>query len=289
MSSTSHSATTIRARDGILLAARRWTPGFGSRGTIVLVHGLGEHLGRYEYVADALGRGGWTVAGYDQRGHGHSEGRRGVVPEASTLLDDLALVTDWAHEARSDDAPLVLLGHSLGGLVAAWFVLRGLRRVDGLVLTSPALAADLSILQRVQLHVGRVLVPDLPMPNGLKVSRISRDPEVVRAYREDPLVHDRITARLAWGALEAGHAVRAAAGAWTVPTLLLWAGDDHLVAAAGSEEFAQRAPRAIVTARRFDGLRHEILNEPERDDVLGAITRWLEGLRPRVTVPGTAS
>lgn len=277
MSSTSHSEAPIRAGDGVALALRRWAPAGAPRGTILLVHGLGEHVGRYEHVALAIAQRGWTVLGYDQRGHGRSEGRRGTIPTADALLEDLALVTDRARASQPAAAPLVLLGHSLGGLVAAWFVLRDVRPVDALVLTSPALAADLSPLQRLQLRLGRALAPGLAMANRLAVDRISRDPGVVRAYRDDPLVHDRITARLAWAALEAGRLVRAAAGGWSVPTLLLWAGNDHLVAAEGSEEFARRAPRAVVTARRFDGLYHEILNEPERLEVLRVITEWLEG------------
>ena len=177
---------------------------------------------------------------------------------------------------------MILLGHSLGGLLAAQFVARAVRAIDALVLSSPALAADLSTSQRVQLLLGGILAPDLAVPNQLKVDRISHDPAVVRAYREDPLVHDRITARLAKATLAGGREVREAAGTWRVPTLLMWAGDDHLVAASGSEDFAAAAPPAVVRSHRFDALFHEILNEPEAGEVLATIDGWLDERFPPI-------
>jgi alpha-beta hydrolase superfamily lysophospholipase len=147
--------------------------------------------------------------------------------------------------------------------------------VDALVLSSPALAADTSLAQRVLLAtLGRV-APDMAIGNGLKPEWVSRDPAVVAAYLADPLVHDRITPRLARVIFDGGALARARAAHWRVPTLLMWAGADRCVAPRGSAEFAGAAPNGIVQAVSFAGLFHELFNEPERDRVLACLAAWL--------------
>lgn len=278
MSTAEPTPATLRLDDGITLAVRHWSVAEGTgRGTVVLVHGLGEHAARYEHVAAFLTARGWNVVGYDHRGHGRSEGKRGVVAREGMLPDDLAQLVDRVARPRTAAGrPLILLGHSLGGLIAAQFVARAVRPVEGLILSSPALAAHLTLGQRLQLAVGMLLAPDLAVSNQLEVDRLSHDAGVVRAYREDPLVHDRITPRLAGATLRGGEEVRAAAARWTVPTLILWAGEDHLVAPSGSDAFAATAPARVVRARRFDGFYHEILNEPGAAEVFAEIGTWLD-------------
>lgn len=204
----------IEARDGIWLQLREW-PHQPARGTILIVHGLGEHIGRYEHVAAFLNMRGWRVVGYDHRGHGRSGGGRGRLAKGDDLLVDLAQVID---AARADTpGPLVLLGHSLGGLVAARFVASGLERprpawhrdVDALVLSSPVLASKMSIVQKAMLAVLEPLAPMLAVANGLPSASLSRDPVVVTAYDADPLVHDRIAPRLARFVVDGGPAVLA--------------------------------------------------------------------------------
>jgi alpha-beta hydrolase superfamily lysophospholipase len=270
--------------DGLPLHLRDW-PGPGdaaaARGTVLIVHGLGEHIGRYAALAAALNAAGWHVAGYDQRGHGASGGPRGSIARSDSLLLDLARVIDHVREQRRP-GPLVLLGHSMGGLVAARFVAEALmpapaawsRPVDALVLSSPALQAELTWLQKLRLAVGSV-VPDLADSNGLQPAWISRDAAVVQAYTEDPLVHDRLTTRLARFILDGGELVRAQAAHWRVPTLLMWAGADRCIAPAGSAAFARAAPRAVVTGQPWPALYHEIFNEPEREQVTAHLTGWL--------------
>lgn len=251
------------------------------RGTIVFVHGLGEHSGRYARLAREVRERGWSTVAYDQRGHGRSPGRRGVLLRETVLLEDLAAVIDSV-----DVRPLVLFGHSMGGMVAARFVAEGLaerpaewsREVDALVLSSPALAASLKWRDRVRLAIGRVVAPNLPVNNGLDATKISHDPRVVRDYQSDPLVHDRVTPRLVHFILAGGMLVRERASRWRVPTLLMWAGDDRLVDPKGSEQFAAAAPRDVVRARPFPSLYHEIFNElePGRGEVVAELRRWLE-------------
>lgn len=259
-------------------------PASSARGTVLLVHGLGEHIGRYAHVIAHLQRAGWQVAGYDHRGHGRSAGGKGRLAESSDLLRDLAQVIDAVRVKQP--GPLVLLGHSMGGLVAARFVAEGLadrpaawhRPVDALVLSSPALAADTNAVQKLLLATLGTLAPDLAVNNGLKPAWISRDPKVVAAYTADPLVHDRITPRLARFILDEGETVRRRAPAWKTPTLLVYAGSDRCVAPRGSREFAQAAPTSVVKTREFGPLFHEIFNEPEQGEVLAAVSSWLQSL-----------
>ncbi len=269
--------------DGLQLHLQAWPCGGVARGSVLIVHGLGEHIGRYAHVARQLNGWGWSVLGYDQRGHGRSEGRRGRIQHSDDLLQDLARVIDTLRAAWP--GPLVLLGHSMGGLVAAHFVAGALgtpapwsRPVDALVLSSPALDPGMSAGQKLLLALLGNLAPTLAVGNGLKPEWISRDTQVVRNYRADPLVHDRVTPRLVNFIVDGGRFVGERAGAWSVPTLLLYAGSDRCVAPAGSAGFAAAAPQALVAAHEFRALFHEIFNEPEQAEVLGVLHEWLDTL-----------
>jgi alpha-beta hydrolase superfamily lysophospholipase len=275
-------ADTLIAADGVPLYLHAWPgPAGPARGTVLIVHGLGEHGGRYAHVAAHLAAQGWAVLGYDQRGHGRSGGPRGGLPADNSLLVDLGLLVD---HARSNSAgPLVVLGHSMGGLVLARYGAEALaaapapwwRPVDALVLSSPALDPGMSAAQKLLLAVAAPLAPNLALGNGLDPAWVCSDPAVVRAYIADPLTHDRITPRLARFIVDGGLLVRRLAPQWATPTLLLYAGADRCVAPRGSETFAAAAPPALLQARRYDGFAHEIFNEPGQARVLADLTAWL--------------
>lgn len=266
------------ASDGENLALYDWPlPEGGPRhGTVLLVHGLGEHAGRYGHVAQHLNAWGFAVRAYDQYGHGRSTGPRGGLNHDSRLLDDLADLVDATRKRMAPGEPLVLLGHSLGGLVAARFVSLHLRPVDALVLSSPALDTGLSGIQKLLLATLPRLAPNLRVGNGLDVQALSHDPAVVAAYQADPLCHDRISARLGRFIAEAGPATLARAPHWSVPTLLLWAGADRLVRPAGSAAFAAAAPSAVVQSQCFAGLYHELFNERDAAPVFAVLRQWLD-------------
>jgi alpha-beta hydrolase superfamily lysophospholipase len=275
--------------DGLTLHLQAWPAKEPHRGVVVLVHGLGEHIARYDHVARRLNGLGFAVVGYDHRGHGRSPGQRGGMPADESLCADLGRVLYAAREAFP--GPLVLVGHSLGGLIAGRFVAEGLqpapavwwRPVDALVMSSPALDPGTNAVQKLLLAVVAPMLPDLAVNNGLKVDWISRDAGVVKAYAADPLVHDRITGRVGLFVARQGPAVIAAAPKWKTPTLLMWAGADRCVAPAGSAAFAAAAPGDVVSVREWPGLFHEIFNEPEQGDVLKALDDWLA-----TNVPATA-
>jgi len=272
--------------DGLKLRLREW-PCPGAKGTVLIVHGLGEHVGRYGAVAAWLNERSWRVIGHDQRGHGLSEGGLGRLAHADDLLNDLAMVIDGVRETYP--GPLLLLGHSMGGLVAARFCAEGMstgparwyRSVEALVLSSPALDPGMNPAQKLLLGALGPLAPNLAVHNGLKPEWISRDPAVVKAYIDDPLVHDRITPRLVRFIVDSGDMVRERLANWRVPTLLMWAGADRCVAPSGSAHFAQATPGATVASREFPTLFHEIFNEPERKEVFAALEAWLNGVSGR--------
>jgi alpha-beta hydrolase superfamily lysophospholipase len=268
--------STFTASDGDNLAVQDWylPEGVRQRGTVLVVHGLGEHAGRYDTLARVLNGWGFTVRSYDQYGHGESDGPRGALPHPGRLLDDLADLVESAR-VRNPGLPLVLLGHSMGGLVAASFVARTLQAVDLLVLSSPALATRLTPLQKLLMAVVPRVAPNLTVGNGLDPQYLSHDKRVVQTSLNDPRVHDRVSGRLARFIAEEGALVRSRAGSWKVPTLLMYAGDDRMVDPAGSEAFAAAAPPSVVTARRFDGLYHEIFNEAEAQPVYECLRQWL--------------
>ena len=278
----------LHTADNLPLHLRRWSAEADALGTVLVVHGLGEHIGRYQTLAARLNAARWHVVGYDHRGHGASGGARGAIAADDSLLADLALVVDAI--AQEPPTPLVLLGHSMGGLVAARFVAEGLasppaswwRPVSALILSSPALDPGMNGAQRALLALLGPLAPNLAVANGLKPKWISRDAAVVRAYQADPLVHDRVTPRLVRFIVDAGQQVRESASRWTVPTLLQWAGSDRCVAPKGSADFAASAPADVVTHLRYPALAHEIFNEPEREQVIGDLLRWLTGILSKV-------
>ena len=269
----------MTARDGTNLVVVDWPLDKGPvRGVVLVVHGLGEHAWRYDRMAERLNSWGFVVRAYDQYGHGESMGPRGALPSANRLLEDLAEVVDETRARMNAKTPLIILGHSLGGLVAGRFVSLRMRSIQALIMSSPVLDPGLNTFQKLLLAVLPRIAPDLRISNGLNPEFLSHDPSVVSAYKADPLVHDRICARLAVFIAKNGPATIASAPSWSVPTLLLYAGADKLVNPAGSRAFALAAPKDVVTAQCFQALFHEIFNElgPQREHVFEALKRWLD-------------
>lgn len=278
ISASESTLSTYTASDGDNIAMQDWplANGVELRGVVILVHGLGEHAGRYDRLAQRLTSWGFAVRGYDQFGHGDSGGGRGLLPTPTRLLDDLADIVDSTRLRMAARTPLILVGHSLGGLVAARFVSLERRRIEALVLSSPALDPGLSALQKLLLATLPHVAPNLTVRNGLDPNFISHDPQVVASYRRDPRVHDKVSGRLGRFIAQAGPATVASASRWKVPTLLLYAGDDRLVNPAGSRAFAAAAPPNVVTTTSFAGLYHELFNELDAEPVFDALRQWLD-------------
>lgn len=270
-------ATRLEMPDGQLLQLHDWPLPQARRGGVLILHGLGEHAGRYARLAQWFNARGYAVRSYDQRGHGESPGPRGVLSHPDDLLADLGVV--HADYARTLGTAPLLLGHSMGGLVALRAVLDGRVTPRALVLSSPALRSHASSgLQRLAATLSRLL-PNLRMRNGLDLQRLSNDARVVAAYRDDPLCHDRVSPRLADFIFRTGASCIADASRLEVPALLLVAGEDALVDAGGSRDFSAGAARTKrLTTRYFAALYHELFNEaePGRGQVLRQLQDWLE-------------
>lgn len=267
------SSRWTNSHDGLKLHYRAWELS-EPRGTLLIVHGLGEHSARYRTMAADLRARGFSVYALDLRGHGRSQGRRGHVRSFLELVADVRAVLDVVGGAW----PRFLLGHSLGGLV----VLRVLQSASdkvatGAVLSAPALALPPNSprWKRVLGTLLSPILPTLPLANGIDPLHLSHDPDVVAAYRSDPLVHDRVTPRFFTEASSAMARALAEADRVRVPLLLLAPGEDRVVAGAATLELADKLGER-ATLKRYPGLFHESLNELGRDAVVDDVAGWLE-------------
>ena len=246
---------------------------------MLVVHGYAEHSERYEQTASWFAARGFAVHAYDQRGHGRSEGVRCHVDRFEQYLDDLAVVLDAVHEEAAG-LPITLVGHSMGGLVACAFLADRRPAVANAVLSGPALSlgSGISRLRVLTARVLRSFAPRLSMGSGLDPQGISRDPAVVAGYLEDPLVSRTMTASLAAEMLRAVPETAARAVEIQVPVLLMHGEDDPLCPALGSRAFRAGLGVQGCELRTYPGLRHEIFNEPEREQVYRDALAWLDGL-----------
>ena len=255
---------------------RSWTPDdTPARAVVVLVHGLGEHSGRYDHVVARLVGEGYAVHTVDHRGHGRSDGPRAFIEDMDDVVADVDTLVDRAVAAEPG-VPVFMLGHSMGGLIALRYALAHQERLAGLILS--AALAQLDAVPKPLELVGRtlsVIAPRAPLI-AIDSALVSRDPAVVEAYRSDPLVHHgKVPARTAVQLADTVERFPETVGAITVPTLILYGTADGLCAPAGSVMLGERIGAADKTVTAYEGLFHEILNEPERETVLDDIVGWL--------------
>lgn len=265
--------------NGVMLHRTKWLSEGNSKAAVVLVHGQGEHSGRYAYAAKALNAQGFDVFSGDLPGHGRSGGRRGHIRRFEEYLAALAA---WIEEAQEHAAgrPLFLFGHSFGGLIAARYAQTAAdaSRLAGLVLSSPAFRIKFPIprwKQNMGLYLDHLL-PMLRLPSGLDQQRATRNEEIARAAAQDPLMVYKVSVRFYNEMLRAQAAALAEAGRIRLPLLLLHGADDEIIAPEESLVFGQRVSSPDKEVRLLPGLHHEIINEPERDDVLREITGWMD-------------
>ncbi len=261
---------------GVPIAHREWLPDGEARGTVVIAHGINEHGGRYEHVAERLVRGGWTVGAADHRGHGLSGGRRAAVERFDDWIADLDSYVRVV--LTGTPRPLFLLGHSLGGLIATVYALRHQDVLDGLVLSSPSVMPPAAI-SPASVRAGRFLsrwASNLPVV-ALRLDAVSRDPAVVEAYRSDPLVHlGKVRARTGAEILRAIEEVQREIGRLRLPLLTVQGTVDLLVDPGAARWVDSHVGSADHTLKIYEGLYHEVFNEPERDAVLDDVASWLE-------------
>ncbi|MED1850216.1 lysophospholipase [Brevibacillus borstelensis] len=249
------------------------------RAAMVLIHGTGEHHGRYQHVADELNRFGVEVVTGDLPGWGRSAGRKGHIDSFSQYLDAAGAWVETALQKAGQKYPVFVLGHSMGGLVAVRLIERFAerKRLAGLILTSPCLQLKVPVPQwkaRLAVWLDKSW-PTLRMASGITPEMVTRDPEVQKAYITDPWQYPKVSVRWYQELHRAMGEAWEERGSLLLPTLVLQAGDDLLVDADAVERFAADLPEEAVF-RRFPGMRHELLNEPEREDVLCCIVEWMK-------------
>ena len=260
--------------DGATLCLRHWPAAGDPWATLLIVHGIAEHGGRYDRTARIAAEAGLDVRAFDLRGHGNSGGRPMYVDRWSSYLDDLE---GRVVAARTADLPLVLLGHSMGSLICLTYVLDGRPAPDLLVLSAPPLGATVPAWQRAAAPILSVIAPRITVANPIDSAQLSRDPAIGRAYFADPLVRPYSTPRLGNELFRAMKRARRNLTAFDgrgVPTLVIHGGDDTLIPTRLSAPLG-RLDR--VERRVLPGLRHESLNEPEGPEIAAQILAWAKG------------
>lgn len=270
----------FKTPSGRHLFGRSWSPGEEVGSSLLLVHGFGEHSGRYEDMARWFADRGRSVYAYDLPGHGLSSGKRGHIARFDDFLDDLEFIIDRMVSECSGRRP-ILIGHSMGGLVATALACERDCPLGLLVTSGPALALGEDI-SRGRVRAARWLARFLPrfsLQAGLDLEALSQDPEVVRKYREDPLVHGQMSASLAAGMMDRAELTSSSANRVDVPMLLLHGEEDSLCPVDASRSFFSGLDRDRVRGselRTYAGLRHEIFNEPGREQVYADLLAWVE-------------
>lgn len=273
-----HNVSDFHGAGGTRLVRRSWPPAGSPRASIVLVHGYAEHSERYAWVGEQLAAAGFAVHAYDLRGHGRSEGPRARVASFREHLDDLDAFFGVVRQ-EAGAGPLFLLGHSMGGLVAALYAAVRRPAINGLVLSGPAAeepGRGVRVVAKVFGGVAKV-APGLPT-RKLAAATVSRDPAVVKAYDEDPLVYrGGIPAATIAAFPRAIARLYKDAANITMPLLIVHGTADELASVAGSQALFDRVASNDRVFKQYEGLAHEVLNEPEKATVLADIRGWLEG------------
>ncbi|MBM7565033.1 alpha/beta hydrolase [Paenibacillus sacheonensis] len=268
----------LRCRDGSRRYAAEWEPEEEREilGVIALVHGMGEHIGRYLHVADMFTRAGYAVFGFDQVGHGRTEGKRGHTKSYIALMDGVdAMLAETKR--RYPDKPLFLYGHSMGGNVTLNYVLRRKPDIAGVIVTGPwlRLAFNPPPLQLIIARVVNRLFPSYTNDRPMVGDHLTSDPVMVKRYQEDELGHGAITARFFLSVQGAGLWALKHASEWRVPLLLMHGGSDKVTSILASRQFAEAAG-SKCTFMEWPGLKHELHNELDREEVFDVARDWLE-------------
>ena len=264
-------------RDGLEMYAKAWVPAGKVKGVVCLVHGVGEHIGRYQADGEALAGAGYILAGFDQRGFGKSDGQRGHTPNLDAYFDDIDLFLAEVVR-RYPDQPRFLYGHSMGAILVLAYTPVRQPPLAGVIATGPALKSSVEE-QKLKAFLAKVLgkiLPTISMKNDIDAQMLSRDPAVASLYTKDPLVHTTITT--AWGKamLEAIHLAFENAPRFPMPLLLMHGTNDEIAYPSSSLEFAKLAPKDKVTLKMWEGFKHELHTDPEKAGVFKVMIDWLD-------------
>lgn len=274
-----HFETKWTSNEGTEIFAQGWEPEAGKpKAAVCLVHGLGEHSSRYTHVAEAFVKEGYALFAADLPGHGRSGGQRGHIPSIEAALSDIDLQIENAR-SRYHAVPVILYGHSMGGILVLYYGLTRKPDVKGILATSSGLRTALEN-QPVKIMAAKILgaiLPKMSLPSGLDVNGISRDKNVIEKYKSDPLVHDKVSLRLGKILLASAKWTLQHAAEFELPLLLMHGKADAIAFPSGSIEFAS-ASKEKCRLVLFDDAFHELHNEPIQAEVFKTMTNWMDGL-----------
>lgn len=266
---------TFKSPDDIELFERSWILS-GARAVILITHGIAEHSGRYTHLAQALNNANYSVIAFDLRGHGQSSGKRNYISSFQDYLDDLGAVLERTRKASSNK-PVFLCGHSMGGGIVTQYIIERNPQVNGAILSAPSVKVsdDISpFLQKIS-GILSVLTPTLPAVK-IDSSFISKDPQVVAAYDSDPLNYrGGVLARTGAELLKSTRQINKSMPAFSLPVLIMHGLQDKLADVAGSQILYEQISSKDKTLKLYEGLYHEIFNEPEKDQVIREMIEWL--------------
>lgn len=271
-----HNEFSWQNHKGLNIYAQTWKPQGAPTAVIALVHGLGEHSGRYRHVAEAFTQAGMALAAFDLPGHGRSSGSRGFTSYEDILFDIDTLLEQ--SRSRFPGAPVFLYGHSMGGAIVLFYVLRRKPALAGVISSAPGLVPGMPVpASKVTLArlMARVM-PSFVMANGLDLQYLSHDAELIRTYQADKFVHDRISARLGLDLLTIGEWILANAKDFSLPLLLVQGSGDKIVSTEATAALARAVPPDKITYKVWEGLYHETHNETEKEKVLAFLVKWVQ-------------
>ena len=266
---------TFTGSGGLELYCRRWRAEHKPKAVLAIVHGHGEHSGRYGNVVDWFVPRGYSVYAFDLRGHGHSQGKRGALESFGEYRDDVQAFLGLVRE--TEPAPVFLAGHSLGGLIVLNYALHNGHGLAGVVSSGPVLSAP--GISPFLLWLSRVLArvwPSLTLESGLDTAALSRDAAVVEAYVNDPLVHSKGSVRMATEMLDAVEWTQAHAAELAMPCLIVHGGEDRLCDPQASKRFYDSVAFPDKERIEYDGYFHEVYNELGKEKVFADVEAWLE-------------
>ena len=269
-----HHEFTWKSYDGINLFAQEWKPQSKPIAAIALVHGLGEHSSRYNHVAEFFNKSNMGFVGFDLRGHGRSEGKRGHIPSDESIWQDIKLLLKKTR-AKYKGTPIFLYGHSMGGEFVLAYSIKKQPKISGVIATSPGICPKdpVSFPKYLMAKIFNIIYPSIQMNNDLDRTGLSHDKEIVNKYNNDPLVHGLISARLGLSIIENGKWILKNGSKLNLPLLLMVGEKERLVNIQAIKDLSKKVPN--VDFKIWPGLYHELHNEPQKEEVLNYMLKWI--------------